>query len=461
MTAFGPLLLTALVTQSPAADSLRSLAVRLPESALVVETRSRPLAVREAVTEALRRDELAEASKLAAAYAVAWQDSFLVREVARFAAWPPERRTGKLWADSVRRAGIAAFARDGPSAAIAIWRRAWSRAVAVDDTAAMAAVLGNIGAGFVEEGRPDSAESYLERARGLALAIGDIRVEANAVGSLGDLSAERGDLATARERYTRALALRERIGDSRGVASVYNNLGLLAQTAGDVDEARRQFEAALAINRRDGRDEVAATNLVNLAGLASLNGDFATAERSVPRRARDLARARAVGRRRGRAARSRPARAAPRRLSRGPRDAARGALDLRSHRADHRRPGRRGASWPARSPPRATCRARWTSCAGSSVAPTRRGAHRTSGRASPCHAPTLRSSSTISPRPSGSTPRSEFLYRQAGDLGGESRGAARARACSCSHRDHTRGADAARRPRCARRPPPGTSGRPR
>jgi CHAT domain-containing protein/Tfp pilus assembly protein PilF len=276
--AFGPMLLTVLATQSPAADSLRLLAARLPESALVLETRSRPLAVREAITEQLRRDQIPEATRLAAAYAVAWQDSFLVREVARFAGWPPERRIGKLWADSVRRAGVTAFARDGPAAAIAIWRRAWSRAASVDDSAAMAAVLGNIGAGFVEEGQPDSAERYLEQARGLALAIGDIRVEANAVGSLADLSAERGDLATARERYARALALRDRIGDSRGVAAVYNNLGLLAQTAGDVDEARRQFEAALAINRRDGRDDVAATNLVNLAGLASLAGDFARAE---------------------------------------------------------------------------------------------------------------------------------------------------------------------------------------
>jgi CHAT domain-containing protein/Tfp pilus assembly protein PilF len=209
---------------------------------------------------------------------VAWQDSFLVWEVGRFAAWPRERRAAKLWADSVRRAGIAAFGQDGPTAAIAIWRRALSRAVSIGDTAGAAAVMGNIGAGFLEEGRPDSAETYLERARVLAEAIGDRRVAANAIGSLADVSADRGDLAAAREYYARALALRERIADTRGVAAVYNNLGLLAQTLGDVDEARRQFEAALVLNRRDGRDEVAATNLVNLAGLASLAGDFTRAQ---------------------------------------------------------------------------------------------------------------------------------------------------------------------------------------
>jgi CHAT domain-containing protein/Tfp pilus assembly protein PilF len=263
--------------QSPAADSLRLLALRLPESQLVLETRARPLATREAVTHALARQELTVARRLAIAYAAAWRDSFPVREVARFAAWPPERRAAKVWVDSVRRAGITTYGRDGPMAAVAIWRRAFARAVAIDDTAGMGAVLGNIGSAFLAEGRLDSAETYLERARGLAVSVGDIRVEANAMLALAGVSEDRGELGAARERIARALALRERIGDTRAAAADLNNLGLLAQTMGDVDEARRQFEAALALNRRDGRDEIAATNLLNLAGLASLAGDFARA----------------------------------------------------------------------------------------------------------------------------------------------------------------------------------------
>ncbi|HYU89650.1 MAG TPA: CHAT domain-containing tetratricopeptide repeat protein, partial [Gemmatimonadales bacterium] len=148
----------------------------------------------------------------------------------------------------------------------------------IGDTSGIAAVLGNIGAGFLREGRLDSAEVYLERSRVMAATIGDLRVEANAVGTLAGTSADRGDLAAARDGYARALTLRERIGDTRGVAADHNNLGLLAQTAGDPDEARRQFETALELNRRDGRDEVAATNLVNLAGLAAATGDFGRAE---------------------------------------------------------------------------------------------------------------------------------------------------------------------------------------
>jgi CHAT domain-containing protein len=267
-----------LAAQSPAADSIRVLAARAPPSTLVLESRAHPLVVREAITDALHREQLAEAGSLAAAYAAAWQDSFLVREVARFSGWPKERRAGKIWADSVRRAGITAFGKDGPAAAIAIWWRSLARSLSIGDTAGAAAAMGNIGAAFLEDGRADSAAFYLERARSLAHAIGDLRVEANALGSLGDLSADRGDPSSARDLYTRSLSLRQRIGDTRGVAATYNNLGLLAQSSGDLDEARRQYEAALALNRREGRDDVAATNLVNLAGVASLGGEFTRAE---------------------------------------------------------------------------------------------------------------------------------------------------------------------------------------
>jgi len=275
----GPLLVAALALQSPTADSLRALARDLPESALVSATKADPLAVREAVSDALRAGELEAARRLGVAYAIAWEDTFLAREVARFIAWPPERRAVRLWADSVRREGIAAFGRDGADAAIAVWRLALGRARSIPDTALIAAVAGNIGVAFLHGGKLDSAQAQLDRARSLALAVGDRRVEANAVVALAGVSEDRGDLAAAGAHYFRALDLYERIGDTRGLAAVRNNLGLLAWATGDLEGARRHFEAALATNRRDGRDEAAATNLLNLAGLASLRGDFARASR--------------------------------------------------------------------------------------------------------------------------------------------------------------------------------------
>jgi len=285
--ASGPSLLwLALLAQSATADSLYRLALRLPESGLAVEARARPLAMREAVADAMARavrapgeqDEALDAARrLAGAYAAAWRDPFLTHQVDRFSRLPTGQRITKVRGDSLRRAGVAMFSRDGPGAAVAVWRRAWISYRAIGDSAGMAGTLDNIGAGMVQLGLLDSAATYLTRARLLARAIGDLRVQANAIGHLGDLAADRGEPATARERYAESRALRERIGDARGVAADHNNLGLLAQDLGDVEEARRQFEAALSLNRRDAREELVATNLVNLAGLASMEGNFATA----------------------------------------------------------------------------------------------------------------------------------------------------------------------------------------
>lgn len=281
------LLLGAIVQQAPAADSLRDLARRLPDASLAVEARARPSAVRAAVQEAMELavrtaadgdSELALARRIAAAYAVAWSDSFFVRELRRFATWPRVRRVAKVEAERLRQSGVTAFEQEGPAAALPLWRRALARARAAADTAGIAALHGNIGAAHLEEGRLDSAESHLARARRLASLVGDYRVEANAVGMLAGLSEERGELEAARQRYAQALALRERTGDSRGVAADYNNLGNLAQALGDLAEARRQYEAALALNRRDGREGLAARNQLNLAGVAAADGEYAEAE---------------------------------------------------------------------------------------------------------------------------------------------------------------------------------------
>src|SRR2546428_8213038 len=146
------------VLQSPASDSLRLLAVSLPQTSLVLQVRERPLAVRDAVTESLRRGELDAAGKIAAAYAVAWRDSFLVHEVARFAAWPVDRRSAKVWVDSVRRVGITAFGRDGPGAAVVVWRRALARAAVNNDSAGGAGPVGHKRGGPLPGGRARRAQ---------------------------------------------------------------------------------------------------------------------------------------------------------------------------------------------------------------------------------------------------------------------------------------------------------------
>ncbi|MEP6762996.1 MAG: CHAT domain-containing protein [Gemmatimonadaceae bacterium] len=269
-------------------DPLRIRALRLTDAQLASAIRADAHEVRDAIATSLalsvnglntnRAVEISTAKRIAAAYSTAWNDDYLVHHIARFESWPANKRSLKLAADSVRRAGVSALASEGVARAIALWKNAVTRASAIGDTAGMAGSLGNIGAGFIESARADSAELYLNRSRTLAHTIGDIRVEANALSSLAALSEQHADPGKARDLYARAIALRQGIGDTRGLASDYNNLGGMTRTLGDFDQARRQLEFALAMNRKNNQPEFAATNLINLAALASLTGDLAHAE---------------------------------------------------------------------------------------------------------------------------------------------------------------------------------------
>ena len=264
------IVLAALLLQSPQTTEV-------PDSVLVEETRLRPDSARNTLRRLLAAGSIGEAEHLAAAYATAWRDSFFVRQVARFRALTPQQRGAKVAADSVRLAGNAALGRGGIAAAMRVWRESRRRFEALEDTAGIAAALGNVGAGFYLAEEYDSAETYLARSRDLALAIGDYRTAGNAVGTLASVSKDRGELRQASELYARAGPLRERTGDTRGLAADQNNLGLIAQDLGDLAGARRAFATALATNRGADRAEPAATNLVNLGNIASLVGDYAEA----------------------------------------------------------------------------------------------------------------------------------------------------------------------------------------
>lgn len=292
MTGFVPLSLLAMAVrplQAPAgADEIRNLAAA-PRSmdSLTVLVAQRPDDAREAVRRLLERavtstdtdadSTLLIARRLAGAYLVAWRDSFLLRQVTTFEAWPVDRRREKIAVDSVRRAGNDALPREGVVAALARWRESFQRAVALDDSAGIAAALGNIGAGLYIGRDLDSAVAYLEQARVLAERIGDSRTAGNALGTLASVSKDRGDWPRADSLYHRALEIRARTGDTRGAAADWNNLGLIAQSLGNMDSARSAFTAALTLNRKYGRLEPAATNLANLANVSSLQGDYADA----------------------------------------------------------------------------------------------------------------------------------------------------------------------------------------
>ena len=277
-----------LLTQASAGHALSAETDRVAvpvDSTLVVGARAHPDSVRvtlsllltSAASAAEPSNDLRRAERLARAYAIAWRDSFFVRQVRRFEAWSPADRHAKIVADSLRRAGNAALGRSGIAAAMHDWRESQRASVRLHDFAGIAAALGNIGAGYYQSGELDSAATYLERARIIAGRIGDHRSEGNAIGTLASVTMDRGDLRRAADLYARAAKIRLLSGDGRGAAADRNNLGLIAQTLGDLDRARNEFSEALTSNRRGGRDEPAAANLINLGNLASMEGDYSGA----------------------------------------------------------------------------------------------------------------------------------------------------------------------------------------
>src|SRR5438046_6006775 len=187
------------------AERMRALARDGPQTALVQEVRDRPDDVRPALQHLLARaasdtvagsslTHLAAADRLASAYAVAWRDSFLLRQVESFRSWSAEDRRIKVSADSLRLAGNVALGRSGPAAALRLWRESVRRALSIGDTAAAAAGLGNVGRAFYDASQLDSAAAYWQHSADLAQRVGDARTTGNALGNLASVRKDRGEL---------------------------------------------------------------------------------------------------------------------------------------------------------------------------------------------------------------------------------------------------------------------------
>jgi len=284
-------LLTALsilsqAVQNPETDSLRALARDGPDSALVERVRQRNDEARKLLsqlrTAAGGSEDSAQvafpvAERLASAYAVAWQDSFFVRWIARFRSLPPPARQATLAADSALRAGKATVRTVGADAALRVWRESLRGYQTLADSAGIAATLTAMGAGFYFAQRYDSAESYLGLAQGYAERIRDYRMLGNVLNLLGLVNWKRGDLQRASDLYARAKPFRERSGDVLGLAADQSNLGALSMTLGDLAGARHAFESALAVVRSIGDAGGIALILSNLGAIAEREGDYAEA----------------------------------------------------------------------------------------------------------------------------------------------------------------------------------------
>ncbi len=220
---------------------------------------------------------LDSAAHIARSLARTWGDSFPLRTVGRFAGWSLPQRRGKVRADSLRLAGNEAFTREGPEAALTLWKRSVVEAEAAGDSSGVASGWGNVGSAWLAASKPDSAKTYLEMSRRVATAIGDYRTAGNALGSLANVAKAEGRLAEARTLFQQAGKYRDRAADGRGRAADFNNLGLIAEALGELDSAAGLYRRALALNQQFGRQGPAAANLVNLGNLASLRGAYGEA----------------------------------------------------------------------------------------------------------------------------------------------------------------------------------------
>ncbi len=283
LTAFSTL---SLVVQNPETDSMRALARDGPDSALVERVRQRNDEARKLLsqlrTAAGGNEDSAQvilpvAERLASAYAVAWQDSFFVRWIARFRSLSLRDRQATIVADSIRSAANGAVRTVGALVALRSWRESLRLFEALADTAGIASALTSMGAGFHFAQQYDSAELYLTVAQGYAERISDYRRLGNILGLRGLVSWKRGDLQRASELYARAKPFRERSGDVLGLAADQTNLGIVTMTLGDLAGARRAFEAALAVVRSIGDAGGIALVLNNLGAIAEREGDYAEA----------------------------------------------------------------------------------------------------------------------------------------------------------------------------------------
>jgi CHAT domain-containing protein len=275
--------------QAQTPNELRTLAAEGSDSALGEAVRRSPIAARYAWRELLgvagRKDDsvaLVVAERLAVSVAIAWRDSFLLRQTARFRSLSPGDRQATAAADSVWEAGRQALGSRGLEVAIGIMRESLRRFEVVADTVGMADALNALGSMLRMAQEYDSAEAVLTRSYDLAERVGDYRGQGKTLGNLGIVSRVQGDLPRAGERYARARVLFERIGDKEGLTLTENSLGNLAWSLGDLAGARRAFEAALAGHRSSGNADGAAGVLHNLGAVAvELAGDHVEGARRV------------------------------------------------------------------------------------------------------------------------------------------------------------------------------------
>jgi tetratricopeptide (TPR) repeat protein len=134
-----------------------------------------------------------------------------------------------------------------------------------------ASLLGNLGSVYRQEGKFEQAREYIERAlRIREHHYGKDHVEtASLLGSLGTVYREQGKFEQAREHYERALRVQEHHygKDHVATAAVLGNLGTVYRQQGRLEQTREHYEQALRVQEHHyGKDHVATAAMLGSLG---------------------------------------------------------------------------------------------------------------------------------------------------------------------------------------------------
>jgi tetratricopeptide (TPR) repeat protein len=155
-------------------------------------------------------------------------------------------------AESVRRATVLSMLPEREEEALADFRSAVDKLVAIGDRAEAAFGLLCLGAQLSHSGHPAEAREALQQAFELSEAAHDVRRLGWTCLNLADLELAQGQPQEAEARNRVALSLFEQIGDSLGRARAFLTEGRLALGRGDVGAAEKEFTEARAIFEEQG-----------------------------------------------------------------------------------------------------------------------------------------------------------------------------------------------------------------
>jgi tetratricopeptide (TPR) repeat protein len=132
----------------------------------------------------------------------------------------------------------------------------------------------NLGIVYQRQGHYRQATNHLQQALTLASEIGDRVGETNALLNLGIVDRRQGNYQQATDHYQQALTLAREIGDRHGEANALDNLGTIHQRQGHYQQGADHHQQALALFREIGDRHGEANTLLDLGTVYRRQGHY-------------------------------------------------------------------------------------------------------------------------------------------------------------------------------------------